>query len=601
MVALIFIITSSYGAGFLLLRFLRIERPGTLRHAVLALASGMGLWCLLLFAAGSAGLLYGWFFIALGMVPVAWSAALAMKERPFSWTRPDRAKLSLLEGICLGGTAIFVIVSFVSCFAPVTGGIRNDEICTHLSVPAEWLRAHGLAPLPLAISYMAGNGELLFMLAESASPGSGPRLVSWLAFLLCLAAIYCLGVRCAGRPAGILCACITAMNPLMFRGASYAFVDLLSSLFVIVPILVFFLYRGNQKVGYLVLAGLFMGVGCGIKTTNFPYAFITFLAAAAVLYREGMASLIKKCLLTAIVAAAAALPWPARNLALTGSPTFPPPPALVKQGLRKPLVADKPPYTMNDVQSLYDYIYSRYGGYRRSTANLALFPWQFTMNPSRFQAGDSIGSLLLSLLPIALVLALKLRKRRELWLMSIALGSAVLIYFLVLPEARYYCAAYMLLAPGFAQVLSGEGTPGLVRRASVAVLLLNLVFGVAVAGRVLGKNVLAALVPSRAEKMIGRERPFAEAFAYLSEKRPAAVVVMYPNQVFYYLHRQYSVDGDAIRHRERYRGACLLDIDYSQTLGREPGKLRHDYAVSPELPVLEKVFTGPDARVYRFK
>ena len=48
-------------------------------------------------------------------------------------------------------------------------------------------------------------------------------------------------------------------------------------------------------------------------------------------------------------------------------------------------------------------------------------------------------------------------------------------------------------------------------------------------------------------------------------------------------------------------GAFLLDIDDSQTLERNLSVLRGDFGLAePAPPLLEKVFNGPDARVYRF-
>jgi hypothetical protein len=77
-------------------------------------------------------------------------------------------------------------------------------------------------------------------------------------------------------------------------------------------------------------------------------------------------------------------------------------------------------------------------------------------------------------------------------------------------------------------------------------------------------------------------------------------VVPYPHQIYYFLHRNYIIDGEALAHPERYRGGYLLDLDLSQLLNREPANRRGDYSLPAPPPSLQKVFEGPDARIYRF-
>lgn len=597
MVALIFILVSSCSIGSLLLRPLKIAPSNIVAHVVLSLSLGMGVWCFFLFGAGLIGILNKWVFLAAGVLPVV-PAIAAMEKTRFGRIRIPA--LSWFEWTLLGGIAALSAVSFIACFAPVVGGISNDEICTHLSAPAEWLSAGALCTPSQNIMYMAGNTELLFMLAESFSPESGPRLLSFLSFLLCLSVVYFIAERHSGRRAGIVSAAIASVNPLVFRHASVAFVDLFSALYVLLPVWMLLTYRKNRGVGHLLCAAFFMGLGCGIKPTNYLYSFMTVLFALALFLVEKDRPIIKKSAIVIMATVAFALPWPARNMALTGSPTYPPPAFWAKTGWQKPLLADRKGCSPEEIKWLYAYCNSRYGDYRRSATNLLLFPWRMTMDPARFQIGDSLGTVLLSLLPIALVIALYRKKRWAVALFCIACGASAGLYLFVLPEARYFMGAALLLAPLLALAASRPSSPLPLVIGARAVVLLNVLFALLVIVRIHAAGVRCFFDKAKRTAYIHALRPYAEAFDYLAAMPGAAVVVAYPNQNFYYLHRKYIVDDSALMRPGRHNGAYFFDIDYSQQLDRDPRNLKHDYILSTHTPFLEKVFEGPDARIYRF-
>jgi hypothetical protein len=655
MLAFLFILLTSCAAGSLILRLSRLHLVRRLERITLSLTVGMGVWCLTLFTLGHMGLLHRWLFFLIGGAAVLVEVVIVLRQLNMSIllrggetggpqrhrdclegspeVKVHRSRLTnllllfsyLIAGLkllrtkrlmpfrqaipCLSifewalacGTAIIVLITFIACFAPVTGGIKNDEICTHLSVPARWLCTANFAPVPEPGSSMAWNGELLFLLTESISPESGPRLVSWIAFALCIAAVYCLSRGIGSRSAVLAAAAIVAMNPLLFRGAPIAFVDTLSALYVIVPLWLLFFYRKSGGVPVLVIAAFCLGIGCGIKPTNFIYSFFAVGFAFVIIATEktSFAIRLRKVLIVSAVTVIAALPWPTRTWLLTGSPTFPPPPAL---GLHKPLLADRVPYTKEYVAWFYSYVNSRYGDYHRSPVKLAAFPWDVTMRPERFQIGDAIGTLMLCLLPLALVMALVGRRRSQLALLGYALAASAAVYAVVLPEARYFIPAYCALAPPLAFSVFGQGAWRTAGVASRSVLIINLLFGIAVAIQIGKAPLRAALDKQYARATITANRPFAEAFEFLATQKEPPLVVLRYDQNYYGAHRDFTFDSLALSHPEQYRGALLLDIDNSQSLERDVKNLRHEFAVADSVPsYLEKVFEGPDARVYKFR
>ncbi len=448
MIALLVVALSAYTLGQAFLALAKARCVSAIENLVFAVGLGLGIWCCILFVFGLAGILYRPLLVCSAVAPALFAPFLFVGYlRRHPENSPEPEPLSVASKVLLAGTGIILLITFIGSFAPVVGGVANDEICTHLSVPKEWLLAHRMATLPFVTSYLAGNAHLLFLLASCFESQAGPHLISWLCFVLCLGAVYRLANEFLSRNAAVLAVAIAAMNPLVFRVADIAYVDLQSSLFALLPLCALANFARDKRRLWLAACGFYMGIGCGIKPTNIVYSLAAFALAAVWLSRARKRSkTVALDLLTlSAVALVFAAPWPARNLMLTGSPVFPPPLAQYRLGEVKPLANVPAPYSYRDVRSYYDYCLSRYADYRRSLLSMVRLPWDITMNSGRFQIGDSMGTIMLSLLPLAFFFA------PLPWaagvLLAFAALSGVALYFGVLPEARYYIAAYLALCP----------------------------------------------------------------------------------------------------------------------------------------------------------
>jgi hypothetical protein len=492
-------------------------------------------------------------------------------------------------------------VTLAVSFAPVTGGIRNDEICLHLSIVREWLSHGGLPVLPNAITYQAGNAHLLFLLPAAMGSAAGERLVAWLCFVLGLWAVYAISRAFLTTNNALLAALFAAINPLVFRGAGVAFVDIPSSLFVLLPVVMLLRYRCDRRPGWLVLCGLALGAGVGIKPTNYVYAaaFCIASAAAALLRRRPWKEIRVAVLCIALSGGALFMHWPVRTMILTGSPVFPPPLTLFKSGDLTPLRGGPAPFSHREIRQYYDYVMSRYGDYHRTLVNLARFPWDITMQSSRFQIGDSIGTLFLSLFPCLLLF---LPRRRIEWFLTVAaLLSATGLYFLVLPEARYYIGAFLLLCPVLAALVQRLEDNGFTRAAARTLIIVNCLFSLLVCIRISGAAVRAAFDRTAAERMKTRFIPFYEAFEFIRKSAIPEVIVASAPQNLYYLPPKtvYRVLDSLEMRLPSLRSAYVLDFDRSQLLDRVLTVMAGDYAIArrplPENATI--VFQGPDARV----
>lgn len=601
MLSLILTTAVSFTFGQLFLKSLRLNNFPQSLLPVIILSSGMGILSIFLFLFGNLNLFSPKFLIIFGIfsgLPFPFLLIQLLKSIRKNHFFSNLNRLSIL---CLIVDLSIISIYFITSFLPVTGGIRNDEICLHLSIPKEWLLAGKLGIVPLPISYQAGNGHLLFAFASCFSSQAGPHLLSWISFVLCGIAIYSVTRMFTDKNTSILAATFVFINPLIFRESDIAFTDLLSNLFIIAPASLLLLYRSDHKPQYIVSAAFLMGIGCGIKTTDFFYSFILIFSFIAfeISDKKHFSSIIRSFLTISSITVLCALFWPVRNLLLTGSPLFPPPLFLYHYFNLKPVLHIPTPFTISDISGYYNYCLSRYGDYHRTILNFLRFPWDLTMHPEKFQIGDSIGTALLSFSPLLLIVP-KLPKSIYFLLISSA-GSSLLIYFTLLPEARYFMAAYMLFCPALAYLISKVNVHKTLDKIIKAAIIINLVFSLAIAVRISYPKIKALVSNIARNEYLKKNTPLYEISAFLRSKEISTVGVLYPSQIFYYLPCRYTVINDINKYVEQNGEFYLLDIDYSQTLDRDELHADNQFTVIHVPPNAETVFKSKDAILYLIK
>jgi hypothetical protein len=598
---LIFITAASFTCGYFLLRLFRIDNLPPSLLPVLTISCGMGILSTFLFLLGHLYLFSPDILISLGIITalpfpfVLKSCLKSIKRDHFS------SNLNRFSILCLTIDLSIILLYFITSFLPVTGGIRNDEICLHLSIPKEWLLAGKLGILPYPISYQAGNAHLLFALASCFSSQAGPHLLSWISFVLCGIAVYAVTREFSNKNTAIIAATFVFTNPLIFRGSDIAFTDLLSILFIIAPVSLLLIFRSKQKIQCLIIAAFLMGIGCGIKTTDFLYSFILIITFSVfeIFDRKDFLIIVKNFAVLTGITALCALPWPVRNLLLTGSPLYPPPLFLYHYFDLKPLLHITVPFTISDVSEYYNYCLSRYGDYHRNLLNFLRFPLDITMSSEKFQIGDSIGTILLSFSPL-LVTFPKMPKSL-LYIFLSAAASSMLIYFILLPEARYFMTAYMLMCPALAYVISKANGYKNLEKVIKIIIVLNLAFSLAIAIRISYPKTKAIFNSKVRAEYLQKNTPFYELYGFLGSKKISTVGVLYPSQIFYYLPCRYTVINDINKYAEQNGEYYLLDIDYSQTPCRDILHAGNQFSLK-QIPMnSDKIFESKDAILYHIK
>jgi hypothetical protein len=599
MIALLVFFIGSYGIGRFILQKARIDFSGPLENSVFSIGIGLGCWCYLLFLLGHLGLLYPWLFAALALISALPALAWIVKNALRTRLRVPKITLRVVDFIALASALFILTITCICCFSPVVGGITNDEIATHLSAPQKWLTLHAIAQLPDPSSAIAGHIELLFLWAMAFAPESGPKLLTWISLVLCLVLVYGFSQRIVGKRPALYACIFIVINPLIFRESCTAFIDIPAAFFTLAALGALWRMNESNNKKYLVLAAFFAGVGCGAKPTAYFYLPAFFAVASVILFKLHVRGrrFIKSIAALALLVCLFAAPWPLRNFILSGSPTFPPPLFLYTLHGNKPFVFSGQPLTKKDAAAQYDYYRSRIQIHGTGIKNFFLLPWTLTMHPESLSIGDSVGAVMLSFLPLVFFF-----RKRPLWLNGALLYSLIAtasIYFLIIPEARYFIVVFMLLSPGFAWLLHAmENVPLALSLANIVVVC-NGVFSGTVAIRIFHGQTAAALCSEYRESYRKSNIPFYEAFKFCNAEKPRDLVVFHENQVFYYLKTAYRCDENILAHGSQHANAYIMDIDYSQTLGRDFSKQTNTYAVESPAPNLKLVFKGPDARIYK--
>ncbi|MBD3345702.1 MAG: phospholipid carrier-dependent glycosyltransferase, partial [Chitinivibrionales bacterium] len=382
--AIVVLLISASAIGNYLLSRIRITGDNRLEHAVLACAAGLGVWCYGLFALGHAGLLNKWAFLALALVtsiPAIW--AFFRKKKCRHILKPHNP-LSRFEWIMVAIAFVVAAVTLICCYAPVVGGIGNDEIGIHITVPHEWLRGGRISSLPYMVYHLAGHAELLFAYAMAFSGETGARLMSWTFMLLCSLLIYIMGKQKAGRSVALGAVVFVVINPLIFRTSFIGFIDFPATFYILLSMWSLMRYSESRECKEILLSAFFLGIACGIKPTGLFYAltnsaFLVFIMMRS--RREKLFQMAKNVTIFCAVTAILGSPWIARNLVLTGSPTFPPPLFIYRLNNDQPLTFAGQKLTFDKGKEYMEYYPSRVRPYGLGIKNYFLLPWNITMHP----------------------------------------------------------------------------------------------------------------------------------------------------------------------------------------------------------------------------
>lgn len=431
---------------------------------------------------------------------------------------PGRPRTAI-DAIGVAALALSLVAGFVSGRAPVTSW---DAGVAHLALPAAYERAGRIEAVP-GNNY-AAYPQLVHTLF-AAAPGAletSANGIAWSFGVLMCASVACLAVRVGGGACGYAAPAIVATTPLFLEQSSVPGIDVPYTATVVGALCALAAWRQEGRAGWLVLAGLLAGSGCGIRHTAY-LANALLVVGVALLSREGR---VRHTLAFAAVAVAAAAPWLVRTALVSGNPVYP----FFSSVLGG---ADVP-----DVDVAAVGAHSSIQG--RGLLQLVAFPWSLTMHPAQYGGwSTSPGALWLVLGTIGIAIG-----GRGAWALGAFSGTGVAAMFFFQRFARY---AFPFLAPMMALAALPYAKLPRLRGPIAAALLASYGIGLAPALAHTAMKLPAVCGTETRESYLARRIERYPAMAWAAKTLPKDAVVLSLDPRGYYFERAAYTNFEALK------------------------------------------------------
>ncbi len=353
---------------------------------------------------GGVSLSAAWWVVAIAAVV---GAGLSGRDaRAWRFRSPGSEPLDWVEWASWAATLAGCGFAFVSALAPVTGW---DAGVAHIALPADYVRSG-------RIELIAGNNysaypHLMHALYAVAYLG-GERdvsLSSWTFGVLACGMAFALGARLAGRKCGLVAAAIIATAPIFTDQAGAPSLDLAFTVTVLAAWHALTAWRKQEDTGWLLLAGIVTGAGCGIRHTGYlVVALLLLFILAGANERRFHAAFTFAC-----AAVVAAMPWAMRSAFVSGNPLYP----FFASHFGASDLPDVDPASVLSHSSIQG----------TTLLGLVLFPFRVILDPLRYGGWTSSPGVLILVLGVP-GLFVGGREARRLGLFS-GLGIAAMYFF----------------------------------------------------------------------------------------------------------------------------------------------------------------------------
>ncbi|NUM54363.1 MAG: glycosyltransferase family 39 protein [Candidatus Hydrogenedentes bacterium] len=501
-----------------LLRVLAL--PRTLESYIAATLAGLCIQSAGLLAIGSVNLVaaqLATLLVALGGIAFAVYRLLhgqsLLVPVPF---RPARGFIGVASIVAMGAAFAAIVVS---ARAPATSW---DAGVAHLALPAEYARAGRIVAVP-GNNYSA-YPQLVHTLF-AAAPGSlekeSAQLAWFFGLLLCGGASF-LALRIGGERCAVVAPAIISTTPLFLEQCPAPGIDVPYTATVIGALGALAAWKNDRRTGWLLLAGILAGSGCGIRHTAY---LVNAMLLFGVLLLSDRRRLRDSAIFSGTMVVCAA-PWLVRTAVVSGNPVYP--------FFSSVLGANAAP----DVDVAAIGAHSSIQG--SGLLQLLAFPWSLTMNPAHYGGwSTSPGALWLVLGVIGVIVG----GRAAHLLGAFGVAGLIAIFFF----QRFARYAFPFLAPLMVVAsLPVEKLPAL-RRVTGAALVVSYALGLApsLAGAALKLPVALGIEPREAYLAARVERFPAMAWAAATFPKDAVVLSLDPRG--YYLDRSAHTNFEALK------------------------------------------------------
>lgn len=396
-------LAAGLGWGVWILRILDLRASGRLRHALLAAGLGLGVLGYVPFALGLAGLLrfpvlLAGYLAVLGMGAVGCISFLRHLGEA-SGEADGWATLRRPSGPSLALVALLVAIVSVTLLAALAPVVGVDELIYRVAAADTYLREGQMLYLPSSQYHQQPQQvQMLQMWGMALGSDSVTQVVQWVMGLLLLIAVVDLARRFMPMVWALLAGAMFYAVSDVIVLSGRASPDLANGLFLGLAGIAWLEWTARGEDRWLLvtggLAGLF-AVGARLPGAYgaIGLAVLVSVAAWRLLRRRPLRALAAGAAVGAVALAVAA-PWYVKTWIQTGSPVWPFLQSVF--GFR-----DWTPEAFRYFGGIQERAIGRW----LSLGRILAAPWEFTIEPDRFNSGV-VGPLLLGGLPLALVFRL---------------------------------------------------------------------------------------------------------------------------------------------------------------------------------------------------
>ena len=363
--------------------------------------------------------------VARTMVTVAHNAVAPVRR---FWHAPSRMSAASMVII-----AFMLVVAWLRALPPDT---TFDPIMYQLAVPAGWIRDGAIHDFPFhyraSWSALVGSlyGGLLLVAGQPA-----PAFLTILGVIALLILAWGIGTSLGGDRVGWLAAVVLVTIPDNFHYAWNAYIDFLSTAFIVAAITLALWWIDHRQRGWLVLLGLAAGFAFSAKMVAilFLVPIAALLLWEALRTRSGRLRTLRDLVVfAALPAIVVSLPWLITRWQWTGNPIH-------------PFFGSMPDATFSlDARPMdWDRFGTDHGilGFLRLPWDMTFIASEFTHSPTR----GVFGILPWLALPLFLVIPARYRRVEATRIVFLLLSGGV-IWFVVTPYGRYGMTLMVLAA-----------------------------------------------------------------------------------------------------------------------------------------------------------
>ncbi len=225
---------------------------------------------------------------------------------------------------------ILILIAFVGIMVSVPPTSR-DALTHHLSIPKLWIENGGIHEMPhLIFSYYPMNLELLYTIPLLFGNDIVPKYIHFSFALATALLIYFYLRKRTSSSYGMLGVLIFLSIPVIVKLSISAYVDLGLIFFSWASIYYIFKWaRSTQSPKYLILSGIFCGLGLGTKYNGLIVLFLLTIIVPVIYVRANcqhvarMRNAVGYSMLFLFIAAMVFSPWMIRNYHLKKNPIYP--------------------------------------------------------------------------------------------------------------------------------------------------------------------------------------------------------------------------------------------------------------------------------------